>query len=138
MLTSRENKTIADIVSGGMRKRKMLAVIFAITLFLANLTGSFYMKHEISRTLGASFQRSGSALMGLQAKTPKEASLKSMLISSDKDLRELMATVTFADINWRMLFLSMILFMFVISIWSCGHLERIIKKLEEERQGKAD
>jgi Na+/H+ antiporter NhaD/arsenite permease-like protein len=136
MLTCRENKTVADIVSGRMRRRKMLVAIFMIVLFLVNLAGSIYMKQRILGVLGTSFQRSGSALAGMKTGTPQEASLKSMLISSDKELRELMTAAIFRDINWRIFLFGSILFMFIVSLWACGHLERIIKKLEEEKQGK--
>jgi hypothetical protein len=136
MLTNRENKVISDIMTGRMQKRKILATAFLLLIFLINLLISINMKNKKLNTLEKLFQNSNSVLLNMETRTQKEQAFKTMLVNCEKESHSLTTTLVARNINLRIYFLSCIIFMVIIYMWVSSYHERIIRKLQEERQNK--
>jgi hypothetical protein len=134
MLTEKENKIIRNIVNGRMRRIRIYSFVFMATIFLILLVFSLNVKNKISGNLERTFGRSESSLMKIETKTKLEERLKSMLSESDNELKKMTYAVIVATITWRLVWFGTLFFMAILDLWNLNIFERIIKKLQEERE----
>ncbi|OGX16257.1 MAG: hypothetical protein A2166_03805 [Omnitrophica WOR_2 bacterium RBG_13_41_10] len=134
MLTEKENKIIRNIVNGRMRRIRIYSSVFMATVFLILLVFSLNVKNKTSGILERTFGRSESSLMKIETKTKLEERLKSMLSESDNELKKMTYAVIVASITWRLIWFGTIFFMAILELWNLNIFERIINKLQEERE----
>jgi len=136
MLTNKESKILRNILNGKMRKFHIYGIILTAVIFIIIMIASLNVKNKLSKFLDIKFEQSNSALTKLETKTELEDSLKSLLLESDEGLKNMTITAISVSFNWRIWWFGTVLIWTITNFFGFSSLERIIKKLQEEKETK--
>lgn len=134
MLTEKENRTITDIMSGRRRRMEIRDTTIFATIFLIVFIISFPVRDKLSNTVEEFKEFTSHSIMQIKTNTELEKKLKSDLVETNHLLLKISTTHMNNHLNW-LLFCPASWFAFIAwELYNCRKLERIIKKLQEERK----